>query len=296
VFAASNSSLNGEIQGDFDSYSGLQVELAASTSNNFVERVQVAPNGQFEFRSVPLGTYEIRVLGPQNELVKRELIHVSDTFNFVTVRLSERKQVATKGDGTVSLAQLKHRPPKKAMQELLKSEKLRKKGDHQGAIGALLRAVEYDPEYMEALNNLGCRYMETQEPAQAAKYFQQALKLDPSQVSIYVNVAVALLNTGKYRDAIPPARRAFDLDSSNRKARYVLGMSLANSGIYTAETLQLLHASTEFPLARYTLARVYTGFGWYQLAREALGDYIKVAPPEKRVAVEKWMNALRAAK
>src|SRR5437879_10808088 len=61
--------------------------------------------------------------------------------------------------GTVSVSRLRHQVPAKARNELARSEREVRRGRLQSSVAHLQKAVAIDPDYMEAHNNLGARYI-----------------------------------------------------------------------------------------------------------------------------------------
>ena len=86
----------------------------------------------------------------------------------------------------------------------------------------LRRALEVDPEYVPALNNLGVVLMERGRPGEARVIFQQAFALDSGQSdSIRQNLRLAIAETeGKVYDT-PEEAPAFSL-MRREKGKYVL--------------------------------------------------------------------------
>ena len=86
----------------------------------------------------------------------------------------------------------------------------------------LRRALEVDPQYVPALNNLGVVLMERERPGEARVIFQQAFALDSGQSdSIRQNLRLAIAETeGKVYDT-PEEAPAFSL-MRREKGKYVL--------------------------------------------------------------------------
>jgi tetratricopeptide (TPR) repeat protein len=86
----------------------------------------------------------------------------------------------------------------------------------------LRRALETDPRYVPALNNLGVVLMERERPGEARVIFQQAFALDSGQSdSIRQNLRLAIAETeGKVYDT-PEEAPAFSL-MRREKGQYVL--------------------------------------------------------------------------
>ena len=59
------------------------------------------------------------------------------------------------------------------------------------AVEDLEKAIQYDPEYVEAYQQLGYIYLVSQAPDRAIKAFDKAIELDPTNAEIYVNRGTA---------------------------------------------------------------------------------------------------------
>ena len=65
----------------------------------------------------------------------------------------------------------------------------------------LLRAVEVDPEYVEAWNNLGNIMADVGEVGRALECLRHALELEPSYADAHYNLAELLANEDDYEAA-----------------------------------------------------------------------------------------------
>src|SRR5215510_11103697 len=97
------------------SYGGsLTVELVTQDPG-IPERAMVNPDGTFEFRSAPVGTYRLRVIGPQGTAIHEEMVTVGGSQQFLTIHLAEPPNASrAMGGGSISLRQLTHKIPSAA--------------------------------------------------------------------------------------------------------------------------------------------------------------------------------------
>jgi tetratricopeptide (TPR) repeat protein len=84
------------------------------------------------------------------------------------------------------------------------------------------RALELDPNHVDAHVNLGRLLHEEGAPAAAEKEYRAALDLDPNHDTAAFNLGVALEDLGRVRDAITAYARAVELDPDNADAHYNL--------------------------------------------------------------------------
>ena len=267
--------VRGEVTCDqCSSYAGLVIDLTSSTRRP-ITAVPVSTNGAFEIHDVRDGAYQVTVRDVRGEVVHQDVVQVSST-SLVYIAIPAKK-VERPVSGTISVARLKHKVPKAAKKEYEKSDKVLKDGDVKGSLMHLLKAVEIDPDYMEAHNNLGSRYIMMKEHDLALSAFRRALQLDPSATMVQVNMAVALMATQQNKEAEDVARRILKQKPSNAKARYLLGLALYAQKEYTDETVALLEDSQEqFPNARIPVAAIHALRGEPMKARTELEAYMSM--------------------
>lgn len=183
--------------------------------------------------------------------------------------------------------------PSKAMKELQRSQNAFLSGDVRSSARHLERALEIYPNYLEAHNNLGSRYIDLHEYGKAAAEFQKAIDLDPRVMQPFNNLSVALFLLQRYPDAEIAARRALDLDPHNSTAQYMLGCVLATEKRNPSEAMGLLRQTeVEFPDARLLLAQILLRQGAVKEGESELHEYLKVPGVEKKQKVECWLARL----
>ena len=208
-------------------HAGLIVEHCDAAGEKVVERALVAPSGEFAFDGVRAGQYELRVSTWRGGILAERPVSASSAGAAIEIHLEAPARMEP---GKVTLAQLQHRVPGGAAREFAREGRAYAAGDVQGSIAHLQRALEVDPEYMEAHNNLGARYMTLHRFEDAAAEFRRAIELDPAAEKAFANLAGALLLLGHDTEAEAAARRAVALDGTSVQGHYVLGRVLAAEG------------------------------------------------------------------
>lgn len=119
------------------------------------------------------------------------------------------------------------RQARKLMQEGLEAAR---KGEREKSLALLRKAVETDPRYAPAYNNLGVqlRLAGNLEGAEAA--FRQALLADTFDYYSRFNLAALLYETGRYHEAAPMAEQAVLADPTSAAAEALFGRSLLALG------------------------------------------------------------------
>jgi len=195
----------------------------------------------------------------------------------------------------ISFKRLSHKPVKAARKEFEKAAKLSEKGDSAGVIAHLTKAVEIDPQYVEALNNLGARYVLIGDYTTAITHLNRAIELDPHSVQPYCNLSLAFLGMEDPAASERAARQAVDNDPSDAKARYLLGISLVTQRKLTREMLDTLRkAQDRFPQAQIALAVAEAAMGNTAGAKSTLQDYLKRDQAPKREEAAQILASLEA--
>lgn len=286
--------LTGEITADDpkDLTAGLTVELRDIHSRMVAGQAIAGLDGRFQIGNLRPGDYQLRVTNGVGGVIEQQYVRVNGVGDFVTVRLPEVKRERPVS-GTVSVARLGHKVPGKARKEFDKAVKAAEKNDSQKAIEHLKKAIEIDPDFMEAYNNLGARYLRINQPAEAAVQLERAVQLDGSSSQAHSNLAIAYLMLQRFDEAEREAREAVTLDSTSNSARYVLGMALAAQNRDSQEAvLNLDAAAREIPKARLTAAQVLARDGQRAAAAAELRKYLDSGHGENREEVQEWLAEL----
>ena len=281
-----------------NNFKGLYVELSGSTrAVQAPMRAPISSDGRFLIGNVSNGEYTVLVTDSAGSVLTRDSIRIGEMSRPISLRVVQAHQAttATNETGTVSIRRLTHKPPKGAKKAFDEASRKAEKGDSAAAIALLQKAVELDPEYVEALNNLGARYIVTNEYDRAIPLLIKAIELDPHSVHPYSNLGVALMATGDAEGAERAARQALEADPNEVRARYVLGLSLYSQRKVNSETVQSLRQAQErFPRAQLALAMAEAATGETVQARETLKRYLQTNQTYMRAQAEEMLESLDA--
>lgn len=177
-YGMSNNSLRGEVicQSPLNP-TQLLVELVDSSKHVAIDRSPLSPTGSFEFRNVPNGSFEVRVINFHGDILKREWVQQENMSWPLTLRVGRPAEKPI--SGFVTPYRLQHKVPKKAMAEFKKAAKAMEEEKPELALQHLRKAIEIDPGFVEAYNNLGVRLAKEGKMEDAAEQFLTASKLDP---------------------------------------------------------------------------------------------------------------------
>jgi tetratricopeptide (TPR) repeat protein len=102
----------------------------------------------------------------------------------------------------------------------------RRQGDLQQAVIYLAEAAVRDPDFTQALVELGIAYGALERHADAERVCRQALEQEPNDTEALLGLAVALFHQDANDAAIEQFRRLLALDPDNVRAHYGLGLAL----------------------------------------------------------------------
>ena len=186
------------------------------------------------------------------------------------------------------------RIPSKALKEFERARKAFQSHELHSSAEHLRRAVQIYPDFIEAHNALGLRYVEIGEYQKALDEHKIALSLDPHNAQTHQNLSLALLVLDRFQEAEVEARQALNLDSRPAASRYFLGRALIGQNHITPEAIQMLHQSEQaFPNASLVLAQVHFTLGQTDQVVADLRQYLRgPTDPENKQKSECWAAQL----
>lgn len=283
--------IQGEVIADNQPTVASLVSIELTKQGRPVASAILRADGSFEIRDAPPGDYELQVLDSFKNVVRREFIVVSDQHTWVTVRIPSKSDLP-KPAGAVSIRQLAP-PPPKARKEFALAAKALERGNLEESIRRLENAVRIWPEFIEAHNNLGVRFMQRGEYERAAAAFRQALTLDPHSVLPRANLALLLVRMRRFAEAEQEAAAALQRDPSSVQAHYAFGLARAAQGDCAQEAIRHLQiAVASYPHARLGVAQVLACQGRILDAIEQLRSYLASDTVEHRFQVQAWLKQL----
>jgi cytochrome c-type biogenesis protein CcmH/NrfG len=98
------------------------------------------------------------------------------------------------------------------------------KGNVQGRITDLEKAVAANPESLRDLILLGNEYFDTGRHEKAVETYQKALRLDPRNADVVTDMGVSYRKLGQPEGAVAAFRRALEIDPNHIIALFNLGI------------------------------------------------------------------------
>ena len=199
---------------------------------------------------------------------------------------------AHQGDNLVPASQL--RIPAKAIKEYERARKAFQQNDVQASADHLQKALSIYPDFIDAHNALGLRFIELGDVPKALAEHEIALALDPRSAQTHQFVSFALLMLERIPEAETEARQSLDLDSHSVVARYVLGRTLIAERRVTPEAIEMLRASEDaFPDASLVLAQVHFIMGQTNEVIADLRHYLRApSDADNKRKAECWVARL----
>lgn len=154
----------------------------------------------------------------------------------------------------------------------------------QRAIQLYEQVLRRDPEYREALNNLGSAYMILGDYPRAGQVWQRALDLHANHAESHYNMGLLQVRMRQFNKAVPHYQRALAL-AADAEIYYELGNALASGGRLDEAAVAYRSAVALRPqdaTSRYNLAEVLLVMGEQELAQGRNGE-----------ALDKWREARR---
>ncbi len=198
------------------------------------------------FKNLRPGIYNLCILGTENrercESVDLNPPPNKRSFRFSRYLRAPEHLLNLKGLNMVNQTSLA--VPAHARDELYRAEQSEVRGDTKQMVGHLRKAIEIDPNYADALNNLGTYYHRVGKHEESVQYFKKVTELEPEFYGGWVNLGGSLLSLGRFQEALAANSKAYELRPND-------GVVLAQ----TALSYYYLHDLTE---ARQLFTRLKT--------------------------------------
>jgi tetratricopeptide (TPR) repeat protein len=259
------------------------------SSGGIVNEVFSDSMGNFEFRSLPNGTYKIVVQSDgQAYETSQEIMELSSTFTrtFTTqIQLKEKGAgitVKTK-DKIISVADLQQ-APKDAKKNYDNGLKRARENKPEEAVALFQAAIRIFPEYLAAINKLGEQLAVMKKTAEAQEAFEKAIAINPKYALPHVNLGILLVEQKRYDEAVTALENGARADDSLPMSHLKLGEALMSKQPpdYDRAEKELTRAielgKREFAYVRQLLFNLNLRRQKLDKAAEQLEAYLKEAP------------------
>ena len=274
------------------------VRISLETMRGVKSSVFTDNQGQFIFRSLAPGIYQVIVEGDKNlwETTSVNTEVFPGAPSILTIVLKEKKASATKGAGTVSAAELEASIPQKARKEFQRASDAYGSGKLDESIAHLRKAIEYFPNYLMAHNDLGAQLLEQGNIDEAEAELRRAILIDKKAFNPHLNLGIVLVKAKRYAEARDVLDEAISLDPGAPASRLYLGQALDGLGESKSAAKELSSAyelgGDTYAVALLHLGRVLLKANDSSGALKAFERYVSVAPKGPNVAEAERQIAL----
>lgn len=281
----------------------LWVELQNEINSTY-GRVRTSNAGRFQFTGMRPGRYVLKVYTTGTEFQEQsesvEVVNVvasaSDAV-YVDIVLRLRKEPSKISANQQPL--FAQNVPPEALR-LYKSgvKSLNDKQIEKGRAD-LAAAIKIFPTYYDALDSLGCSYVETKEFMRSLPFLLGAIDVNQRSFSSYYALAYAAYKLNQIPDAVKAAAAAVTLNSGSFNAQLLHGTVLRMDGQYDKALESLTKAeklSKNAPVAEvhYQLAMTLNRLKRDSEAAKHLETYLRLAPDApNRAQIEDLIRKLK---
>ncbi|MFC1561312.1 tetratricopeptide repeat protein [Candidatus Latescibacterota bacterium] len=143
------------------------------------------------------------------------------------------------------------------------------------------KVLEIEPDNAEALNLLGVITSVTKRSEEAVLHFQNAIKSDANQYSVFSNLGAALQKIGDKKRAIIALEKSYELNPNNLSIMNNLGVLYRETGNYD-KAKYYFNRAIEFypenPFPYINIAELYIRIEEYDRALDNLKKYSSLVP------------------
>ena len=284
----------------------LWIELQNEFNLNMM-RVRTSGTGRFTFTGMGTGHYYIKVYTSGTNFEEQtqavDVVNVvasaSDTV-YQDISLRYRKGMGESGIRQPNESVFVQEIPPDALRLYKSGVKDLSGKDVQKGRDEIDQAIKIFPNYYDALNALGCNYVDNKEYEKSLPYLIQAVTVNQRSFPSFYSLAYAAYKLNHFPEASEAARGAAMLQPNSVNAQLLYGMILRINGNLDQAMITLLKAeklSKETPLAEvhWQLALLYNKLNRNKEAADELENYLKIDPnaPNKK-EVQDLIQKLRA--
>jgi tetratricopeptide (TPR) repeat protein len=284
---SSSASITGRVMLPSGLASGSHLKLILSTVQAPVTTLYADKNGEFHFDNLPSGSYFVQVFADESlyEPLTQSIRLKPGEPAYLVLSLKEKVAPTAKSAhaAVVSIAEDQPGVPMAARKAFEQSRKLIDKGDSQGAIVQLDKAIAIYPGYVAARNSLGVQYLKGRHWPEAAEQFRAILEKNPKYFDARLNLGIVLYEQRRLSEAAEELSQATSLDSASAAAHLFWGITaLEMNDLIVAErelVKALLFGGERYSNAHYYFAHVYLKSGRREEAAREFTLFLKTAPP-----------------
>lgn len=283
---AGNATISGRVMLPSGVTNSSHLKIVLSNTQAPMTTLYSDKHGEFSFSNLYAGTYYVQVFADESlyePLIQKVRLNPGEPANIVLYLKEKNTPVARPSRGNiVSTAEAEQGVPAAAKKAFEYANKLISKGDVDGAITELNKAIAIHPEYTNARNKLGVQYLKRKRLTEAAEQFQILLEKFPKYYNARLNLGIVRVEQKRYNEAIEELMQAVALDSSQPAAHLFWGIAALDMGDLVIAERELVKAlllgGEQYSSAHYYFAHVYLKTGRREEASRELTLFLKTAP------------------
>ncbi len=276
-------SISGSVRSaDGQPMGNVRVELRDGSTGSIVNSAYTGVGGNFEFRQIPQGNYEVIASSGTQQVEER--IEPNSMHAVVDLRLPGPANGSRPNDGmgnrTVSVAQ--YRVSQAARDELRKAREASVKDKLDEAQRHLAKALDLSPDYADALTLRAVFKLDAKDVDSAIEDLNKAIQNDPNCAMAYMALGSAFNMQGKFDEALQTLQRGESLAPDAWQTYFEKGRAYAGKNDFDAAVRSLDRAQTlapaEFPLIRLVRAHALLNLNRFGDAAADLEAYLNKNP------------------
>ncbi len=297
------SGLSGQIvlSGDGGMKKPLPVLLDHSGPKN-EQRTFTDSLGNFEFRNLPKGSYNIRIPLEGFEYVNYPVDVPGVPYVFIFLNGSAtpaRHPHAPGGNDVVDVRQLTAKIPKQAFKEYEKAVQEIRHNNTRRAIERLEKSIKLAPDFYNAHLNLGQEYRKIDRLDAAEQEFTSAFELNPHEGAPLIQLGEMYLDKNNFQRAAEVLSKAIRVAPGSAIAHYGLGRARYGLSEYREAEQAFMRAALldkDFEAAELMLLYAYVRQGKLHLALSRIDALLQRSPGNSpNLALEKFRSEVMAA-
>lgn len=267
-----------------------------------VDQIDTDSGGRFRFPNLPRGYYKVVINAPGYRLAQQDadlqvVFRSYMVFELVREKSGESANIAAH-------EVIDARAPANAREELSRGRAALSQKNPDEAIPHLERAVEFYPEFFDAILLLGIARMDKRQWPEAKSKFERALELKPESPSVKVRLGEVLWRQKNYDEAEKELLAGLKLDEKLWHGHFTLARlyldtnELTKAGVATGRTLQL---KPDFAQAHLLAGNILLRLNQQERALIEYQEYLRLEPKgefvgQARELVQKLNKSIRENK
>ncbi len=174
----------------------------------------------------------------------------------------------------------------------LKGNSFYEKGQHEEAAKTYEEAINLNPTQWGYFFNLGLSYKKLDEKEKALKAFRKALELNPESYSGHKEIAEVLAKSGNFEEAKKYYRRATELNPDEPEALFNLGVCAMNTGESEQALeafLKVVEIKDDYADAYYQIGTLSISLNKTEEAIRYLEKFLELAPQHEKAPLARQL-------